>query len=43
MTKREIKEFAKERGFEASYSGSEKKHYFKKVLPMNIHHVINSK
>lgn len=44
MTKKEIKEFAKQRGFTAHYSGKLKKHFFRPTgFGMNVHALINAK
>lgn len=44
MSKKEIIEFARKRGFYASYSGKERKFYFKSNgLKININQLINSK
>lgn len=46
MTKNEFKQFAKDRGFTAHYSGKLKKFFLRKVnynFKMNVHALINAK
>ena len=43
LTKKEVQKFALDRGYEARYSGKLRRHFFTRLIKIDIHKLINNK